>query len=197
MIFTDRDTVIDAVKRVLATCAQPWLMAIDGCGASGKSTLAAHIAQLDKRIFVVHVDDMYRPRSERLIYRAPNIPVGGNFDLDRLLREVLIPYRAGAPVVYKKYDWVKDVLADEVIVPRDALLIVEGVYSLHDKLRAMYTQKIWIECPRDLRLRRGIERDGEGMREFWTREWMPLEDVYLIQQQPYQWADYCLDGSRE
>ena len=38
---------------------------------------------------------------------------------------------------------------------------------------------IWVDCPCEVRLRRGVERDGERMRAVWVEEWMPAEDLYV------------------
>lgn len=54
--------------------------------------------------------------------------------------------------------------------------------------------RIWVDCPRDLRLARGIERDGEELREFWL-EWMHAEDAYVESEQPHAHADVIVDGA--
>ncbi|MFA6076379.1 MAG: AAA family ATPase [Negativicutes bacterium] len=170
-------------------------LAIDGCGGSGKTTLADQIATLDLRVKVIHVDDLYLPSQERKNRVAAEIAVGGNYDLDKLFYEVIHPYRHGLPVRYQKYDWQTDRLGNWDEVAAGQILVVEGVYSLHCKLRDSFDFKIWVDCPRDERLRRGIERDGAGLRDFWEKEWMPLEDEYLRQMQPWKCADYIIDGA--
>jgi hypothetical protein len=54
--------------------------------------------------------------------------------------------------------------------------------------------RIWIDCPRDVRLARGIARDGEGLREFWQR-WMKAEDAYVESEQPQLHADVIVSGA--
>jgi uridine kinase len=44
---------------------------------------------------------------------------------------------------------------------------------------------IWVEAPQELRLQRGLERDGEGMRQAWEK-WQVMEKAF------FQW-----DGARE
>lgn len=172
-------------------------LAVDGCGGSGKSTFAARIEQLDERIKLVHVDDLYLPSTERK-YRADNgmINVGGNYDLDRLYDQIMLPYLRGECARFQKYNWSTDQLEEWDEVVPEQMLVIEGVYSLHEKLRNNYHLRIWIDCPRDERLRRGIERDGEELRDFWINEWMPLEDEYL-KTSPWLCADYVVDGLKE
>jgi hypothetical protein len=50
------------------------------------------------------------------------------------------------------------------------------------------------ETPREVRLRRGIERDGEHLRGMWTHTWMPEEDAYVREQQPHLRADLVVAG---
>jgi uridine kinase len=79
--------------------------------------------------------------------------------------------------------------------PADAVVLVEGVYSSSEPLRGYIDYAIWVDCPYDVRLRRGIERDGETMRAMWVDEWMPAEDRYVEGEHPNVRADLVLDGS--
>lgn len=42
------------------------IVAIDGCGGAGKSTLAEHIASKYGSGQIIHMDDFYKPSSKRL-----------------------------------------------------------------------------------------------------------------------------------
>ena len=53
---------------------------------------------------------------------------------------------------------------------------------------------VWVECPRGVRLRRGIERDGGALRWKWETVWMPEEDEYVRTQDPIARADVVVDG---
>ncbi len=53
---------------------------------------------------------------------------------------------------------------------------------------------IWVECPRDQRLKRGLERDGEDARQMWEDNWMVHEDLYVGVQRPQERADLVVDG---
>jgi uridine kinase len=75
------------------------------------------------------------------------------------------------------------------------MVIVEGVYCTRDELASFYDFRIWIACPRELRLARGIARSGESIREVWERDWMVAEDLYIAAQRPQERADLVLDGS--
>jgi len=75
-------------------------------------------------------------------------------------------------------------------------VIVEGVSSMREELGAYWDLSIWVDCPYELRLQRGVERDGEPMRSQWTDVWMPEEDAYFRAQRPDRRADLIIDGTR-
>lgn len=168
------------------------LVAIDGLGGSGKSVLARRLADGWSKACVVEMDDFYRPSAER----TPRPEVhGANFDRERLVAEVLEPRTRGRAGRYRRYDWGEDRLAEWHEVPARATVVVEGVYSTSELLRRHFDYTVWVECPHDVRLQRGVERDGEQMRAVWVGEWMPAEERYLRAERPDAHADLVLDGS--
>ncbi|MEM1256742.1 MAG: uridine kinase, partial [Cyanobacteria bacterium P01_H01_bin.21] len=90
--------------------------------------------------------------------------------------------------------WCKDVLTEAQHILPGAIVIVEGVFSSRDELAAKYDFRIWVDCPRQLRLKRGIERDGESYRDRWEQDWMPSEDQYVENHQPIDRADFVASG---
>jgi uridine kinase len=76
-----------------------------------------------------------------------------------------------------------------------AVVLVEGVYSASALLRAYFDYRIWVDCPYEMRLQRGVERDGEQMRAVWVEQWMPAEDRYALAERPDANVDLVLDGS--
>ena len=170
------------------------IVAVDGCGGSGKSLLASQLAAGWPRAVVVEVDDFYRPNSERQLQPATH---GGNVDLERLVTQVLDPASRGRGARYQRYDWDADHLAEWNEIDEDSILIVEGVYSSSDALRRYYEFVLWVACPYDVRLKRGLQRDGESMRAVWTEQWMPAEARYVEDERPHERADIVLDGSED
>lgn len=171
------------------------LVGIDGCGASGKSTFAATLQALNPKITVVHMDDFYLPSAQRQPGSITNQQVGSDFDWTRLSRQVLEPLRNDNLGQYQRYDWNTDSLSEWHNVPVGDTVIVEGNYTTRKELATFYDVRIWVECPRDLRLRRGLERDGEKARPVWENYWMPVEDLYVKTHKPFEYADLIIDGS--
>jgi len=182
-------------QQVLATATRHGrrpVVGVDGPGGAGKSTFAAHLAGHLPDTTVVHVDDFYRPTSQRPQDRSG---IAANIDLARLAEQVLRPAARGSGSRYQRYDWNTDSLAEWIDVSAEGTVIIEGVYSLQKALREHYTYRVFCTTDRDERLRRGIERDGEEARSTWVDEWMPAEDHYLDQEDPAVAADLVLDAS--
>ncbi|HEX8747810.1 MAG TPA: hypothetical protein VF717_11470 [Pyrinomonadaceae bacterium] len=173
------------------------LVGIDGCGGSGKSTLASALASALSQGTVVKMDDFYLPSMFRNDKEFIPEQIGSTFDWRRLKNQVLVPLSENRIARYQRYDWDADSLVEWHAIPVGGIVIVEGVYSTRRELAAFYDFRIWVQCRRELRLARGIARDGVGARDKWEREWMPLEDNYVESHRPHVHADWVINGNIE
>lgn len=174
------------------------LIGIDGCGGSGKSTLAKKLlGQLReiREVTIVHMDDFYLPSNQRRDSRTDG-EIGVNFDWKRLEKQVLLPLSSGAESKYQIYDWDSDTLMEWKNIPQ-GIVIIEGVYTLRQELFKYYQFTIWVEASYQTRLLRGVERDGEDMRNIWEQVWMPAEQHYVETEQPFKRADLIINGSSD
>jgi uridine kinase len=171
------------------------LVAVDGCGGSGKSTFAQRLTEelsrADIDAVTVPVDDFYRPAGSE----GPEPE--GLFDLARLKREVIGPYLAGEQVSYWPFDWEAGTIQrDARRVDAPSVLVVEGVFVTSPLLGERHSFGVWVAAPRALRLARGVQRDGEAWRKTWTEVWMPREDEYFNRTRPDLRVDLVVDGRR-
>ncbi len=156
------------------------LVAIDGPGGAGKSTLAALLAETCHG-HVLHTDDFAS-------WENP---------LDwwcRLEEEVLRPVAAGRIGRYQRYDWNLRALAEWHTVTTGGVLILEGVSSSRAAVRERLTLSIWVETPRHIRLARGLARDGGGAKTIWE-QWMNEEDVHFASDRTREHADAIVCGT--
>jgi AAA domain-containing protein len=160
------------------------LVAIDGPAGAGKTTFAQRLAA-ELPAPVVHVDDLLQG------WRGmPSM-------WPRLEEWVLGPLRSGRDAAYRIYDWHAERFRDEwVPVPVPEVLILEGVGSARAAAAADLTLAVFVTADRDLRLTRGIERDGEALRGEWLR-WMAGEDAHFTADRTMARADLVVDGSQE
>lgn len=159
------------------------LVCIDGPAGSGKTTLAARLADALGGV-VLHLDDLYEGWA------------GLDGVADRLDAQVLTPVAAGRPGRYQRYDWEADRFADWVDLPVTAVLVVEGCGSAARAVAGRASAVVWVEAPAAVRLERGLERDGEAMRPQWLR-WRALEQEHFAREGTRERADVVVDGTVE
>jgi uridine kinase len=173
----DARGTLEHVAAARALGAEPLLVGIGGHGGAGKTTLAALIPGAQ----VVSTDEFWN---------------GSTFDIERLGREVVWPLAHAEPARFGSYDWAAgEVRGSRVVEPR-GVIVIEGVCALHRSLRNAYAVRVWVEAPYELRLARGVERDGEAARSTWVDVWMPSEERYVAEDDPVSCAHLVVDGSR-
>jgi uridine kinase len=179
----ERPQLLAAIEGFRQREGRTLLVAIDGRGGAGKSALAEWLQRHLPLAVVVHVDDFGRPG---IAY--------DDWDWDRLREQVLEPMQAGRRTRYQVFDWNRDVLGDWQELQPVGIVIVEGVSILRHELGDPWDVRVWVEAPFELRLERGVARDGEPMRSTWLDEWMPQEDEYVARQNPLERADFLVRG---
>ena len=152
------------------------LVGIGGRGGSGKSTLARRLPDAQ----VVGTDEFWN---------------GEAFDLDRLEAEVVEPLLAGRIARYDAWDWSERRPRGRREVRPTGTVVIEGVCALHRRFRHAYDVRVWVEAPYEIRLARGVARDGEDARATWVERWMPSEDRYVEADDPISSAHVVVDGS--
>ncbi len=164
--------ILDRIEGLLRT--GPVLIAVDGPCGSGKSSLADLLAEVFPAR-VLHMDDYYLPLEQR----RPgweHTPCG-NMDLERFLREVLLPASAGEPVASRPYSCQQGRLLESRWLPPAPLTVVEGSYSQHPMLAPRYDLKIFLHCRRQEQLSRLRQREDTRL-DAYLQRWIPLEEAY-------------------
>jgi uridine kinase len=176
--------VLDNVLARPCTLGQGRLLCIDGPAGSGKTTLAggvlagARAGRLTAEL--VHLDDLYEGWSG----------LGG---ASARVAALLEPLTRGQPGSYRRWDWPTDQWAEQHLVAPVDLLIIEGVGAGALEYAALISLLVWVEASAPLRLERGLERDGEGMRRHWE-EWMVAEQSHFEVNHTRERADLVVDG---
>jgi len=172
----------------------PLILALDGPCASGKTTLARHLAKFRPRTRVFHMDDFFLPPEKRTPQRLAE--PGGNVDYERAEEELFLPLSQGQCVSFRPFDCsLGDFGPLESYAPA-RLSIVEGSYSHHPVLAGYSGLRVFLDCGRFTRLERLKQRESpESYQRFLTR-WIPLEDKYFDAFHIRENAHLVLDGGQ-
>jgi hypothetical protein len=163
---------------------RPFVIAVDGRGASGKSTLAERIHRAVPKSGVVHTDDIAWHHSF--------------FDWgDLLVDNVLRPVWNGESVDYRPPGWVSKGRSGSVKVDAGLdLVIIEGVGASRAPLAPWLDCSVWIQSDFAEAERRGLIRDGgtDAVLAFWN-EWMSHEVPFLQRDRPWERATLIVSGT--
>ena len=141
----------------------PKIIGITGESGSGKSYIAQSIASaIGPDCLHLRLDDYYRdlthlPTSER---KTKNFDVPSAIDWASFLTTIKHLNR-GLPASTPQYDFNTHSRLPGYSLKHPApIVIIEGLWLfLNARLESIYHQRIYIDCPPELRLRRRIERD--------------------------------------
>ncbi len=189
------------------SCDRPALLAVDGVDASGKTTfaatLASALAHVGRETVTVHEDDFLNPRRIRH-RRGRDSPEGflhDSYDLAALSERVLDPLLPGGTrcIVPRLFDHRTDtfVAAEEVEVPADAVVIVEGLFLHRDELVRRWDLSVFLEVPVSESVRRMARRDGtpDDPAHPKLRRYVEGQRLYLETYSPRQRATYVVDNA--
>ena len=153
------------------------VIAIDGHGAAGKSTIAEAVARATGAA-LVHTDDFFRSSPTP----PPPTAAGGlalrdYYDWRRLRAQALEPLRARRAATFRRFDWERGRGLDgPVTVEPNDLLLVEGVFSAAPELSDLVDRSVFVETPETERLRR-LRRQVTP--EEWDADWLIAEQAYF------------------
>ncbi len=160
-------------------------MLVDGPSGAGKTTLAAAVAAAAAvrgvASQVVHLDAMYDGWD-------------GLPGIGAQMAALLAPLAEGRSGSYRRYDWAAGRYAGTASVDPVDLLVVEGVGAAAGAVAHLGTVLVWVDAPRDLRRRRGVERDGPSFEAVWER-WEASEVETFARDGGRERADLVVDGT--
>lgn len=162
------------------------LVCVDGPAGSGKTTLADALVRRFRAlpsvsVELLHMDDVYEGWA------------GLATGMATVATAVVAPLQAGRAGRYRRFDWHRNAFAEEHVVPPVDVLVVEGVGSGSSAYASAISLLVWLAAPPVVRLERGVERDGEHMREQWLA-WREAEEAMFERERTRERADVVVDG---
>lgn len=159
------------------------LVGVDGPSGSGKSTVARRLAVLSGAS-LLEVDDFLSWGDLTQWW-------------ERFETEALAPLSEGHDATFRVRDWMNDEfgrgLGGWKTVPSAPLVVVDGVSCTRIAAADRYVFRMWVDAPEDVRLLRGLERDGEDHRKLWV-QWMAMERRFFDEDRTSTRADLLVCG---
>ena len=150
------------------------ILGVDGVDGAGKTVFADGLAQVfaedGSTVFRSSIDGFHRPRSERYA-RGRKSPEGfyrDSYDYATFRRVLIDPFREGwqtaATIGFQleAFDVARDAAVESawVAAPRDAVLIVDGIFLHRPQLREIWDWSVWLDVPFEVAYARMALRDG-------------------------------------
>lgn len=168
--------VVEEINRLLKGTDEVILVCIDGCAASGKTTLGYYLKDMfECNLF--HMDDFFLRDEQRTEERAKE--VGGNVDYERFKAEVLDCIWRKENVMYQAFSCKTRSLQEAREIQFRRLNIVEGSYSQHPYFGDDCQLRVFLDILPELQIERIRSRNGETMLETFLSTWIPMENAYF------------------
>ena len=199
--------MIEKLAAILAERASgvPLRVGIDGVDASGKTTLADHLARALRAsgqvVLRASIDRFHNPRVVRY-QRGADSPEGyylDSFDFQALRRDLLDPLGPGGSrlVRLECYDFRSDRPVESALLAVDprAILIFDGVFLQRPELGSCWDVAIFVKVCFETVLARAVQRDGrllggsQAVIDRYQRRYLPAQRRYLQEHRPEQRAD--------
>lgn len=211
--MTRRTDAIDQLANAVLSRrkARPLRVAVDGRTASGKTTLAAELAEalaVHGPVITAALDDFHRPRAER--WAQGRDSAKGYYEDARdwaaVRANLLDPLGPGGDRLYRTASF--DLDADEPLhrtaqlAGEDAILVMEGSFLQHPAIVGGWDVVVLVDMPRGRSIALGAARDADRLggadaaRDLYERRYSPAWDqFYVPEAEPRDGADILFDNS--
>ncbi len=176
-----------SVRRLPPRLGPVRLVAVDGPSGAGKSWFAGRLGRT-LGAPVVHTDDLLDGWDDQFTF------------WERLDAQVLEPLRHGRCGRYRRYLWHRGAFGgNPVTVAPSDVVVLEGVSAARRAIRPELSLAVFVTAPADLRLRRGLARDGGDGVAFraYLERWRAREDRHFAADDTAAHADLIVDGAAE
>ena len=159
------------------------MIAIDGRGGAGKTTLAERLRKVVPNSAIVHTDDVAWNHAY--------------FDWgDVLVESILRPLHRGEAVDFRPAAWIAHDRPGSIPVPAGADFVwVEGTGIIREELAPWLDASVWMQGDLDEQERLLVARDGDSPEQRQhVANWLPEELPLMLREQPWHEATMIVAG---
>lgn len=187
----------------LPPAGRPRSLGVTGHSGAGKTLFARDLARLvrgaGEAVCALSLDSFARRGAAPDASAGPLEHLDRLYDVDELRARVLEPHARGDEVAYERPDPRRPGATIAVRVPAGALLVVEGPFLGHPRVRPCLDRLLHLDAPDDLCLARIVGRDlateGEAAVERARAALLPTERAFDAVYPPAERADVVLDAA--
>ena len=175
-----------------------FILGIDGLSRSGKTTLVKELHDIlvkeSQEFHIFHIDDHIVERARRYDtgYEEWYEYFQLQWDTDWLKEHFFQKLKVSNQITLPFYDSQTDTHQNEFIrLPREGVIIVEGVFLQRKEWRAFFDKIVYLDCPREKRFMRETETTQQNPEKFKNRYWK-AEEHYFNEYNPIKNADVVI-----
>lgn len=179
--------IVALIEQKREELRRPIAIGVSGYAGSGKSTLARRIVDETPGAVWMRGDDFLDPA--RSHHRSGD---WNGVERERLVTEVLSPFRDQRPGVFRRFDWTRRELGVPEPLPTGDVLVVDLIGLFHPDALSALDLTIWVDVPLDIAQKRGMRRDDALGRDFarlWRDVWVPNETEFERNYSPRDHTD--------
>jgi uridine kinase len=193
-----------AAIRQRTASSRPIMVGVDGPGCSGKSGLSDELVDaLAGQAVALGLDSFFVPLGQQTLVWdwSEDISDGVPHLRWAQIETAVQTLGRGKSISLRPYLWEEDALGAKESVEPAPIVIVEGLYALHPRLRMGYDVSIWVDSRRDDRMTRVRARTARTdlhharLLRLWDELYVPREHMYIARFRPHEIADLFVFGA--
>ena len=174
------------------------IIAVDGCGGAGKSTLCQALAtEIEPwaRSQVLKLDGFYHPLDAAQRAQLQQVQARqAYFNAIEFKKNVLNPLARGLSACYKPFHWLDGESDQAIEVVPSGVLLLDGVFAFSQPLRDIVHLSLFVDTPLQLRKQRLIDRPQPDTE--WVSHWQSTESWHHQHEHTSTAVDFILSGTQ-